>query len=208
MLVQEDGRRLHREQLGLKDERKAHRTRINALLVTQGVDSQKGVRFFAVAELEAADAESVQARVRRRILRAFVCGAIADKDDRKEMQWWSHGGAFSLDATVCIAASDRRRTTARARRPPPDLTSAQAPSRRAHSIYPVAPGAHPTPRGAGAATANAPPRLSQHGPSRPWRKVSGYGYPSPDVLSGRSPRCACPLGNRSCLTPMRPCASP
>jgi transposase len=34
---QEDGRRLHREQLRLKDERKAHRTRINALLVTQGI---------------------------------------------------------------------------------------------------------------------------------------------------------------------------
>ncbi len=35
---QEDRRRLHREQLRLKDERKAHRTRINALLVTQGID--------------------------------------------------------------------------------------------------------------------------------------------------------------------------
>ena len=35
---QEDGRRLHREQLRLKEERKAHRTRINALLVTQGIE--------------------------------------------------------------------------------------------------------------------------------------------------------------------------
>jgi transposase len=34
---QEDGRRLHREPLRLKEERKAHRTRINALLVTQGI---------------------------------------------------------------------------------------------------------------------------------------------------------------------------
>jgi len=36
--AQEDRRRLHREQLRVKDERKAHRTRINALLVTQGID--------------------------------------------------------------------------------------------------------------------------------------------------------------------------
>lgn len=35
---QEDGRRLHREQLRLKKERKAHRTRINALLITQGIE--------------------------------------------------------------------------------------------------------------------------------------------------------------------------
>ncbi len=34
---QEDARRLHREQLRLKDERKAHRTRITALLITQGI---------------------------------------------------------------------------------------------------------------------------------------------------------------------------
>ena len=35
---QEDARRLHREQLRLKEERTAHCTRINALLVTQGID--------------------------------------------------------------------------------------------------------------------------------------------------------------------------
>jgi transposase len=35
---QEDSRRLHREQLRLKDKRKAHRSRINAPLITQGID--------------------------------------------------------------------------------------------------------------------------------------------------------------------------
>lgn len=35
---QKDGRRLHREQLRLKEERKAHRSRINALLITPGID--------------------------------------------------------------------------------------------------------------------------------------------------------------------------
>jgi hypothetical protein len=70
-------------------------------------DSQGGVRFFAVEELDGDDAEAVQARVRRRILRAFVRRGLIDKDDRKEMESWDHGGGFSLDATVRIAANDR-----------------------------------------------------------------------------------------------------
>ena len=68
---------------------------------------QDGVRLFAVEELDWRDAEAVQTRVRRRILRAFVRRGLLDKDDRKEMQPWSHGGGFSLDATVRIAAHDR-----------------------------------------------------------------------------------------------------
>jgi len=70
-------------------------------------DPQNGVRFFAVEELDWQDAEAVQARVRRRILRAFVRRGLLDKDDRKEMEQWNHGGGFSLDATVRIAANDR-----------------------------------------------------------------------------------------------------
>jgi hypothetical protein len=46
--------------------------------------------------------------VRRRILRALVRRRILDKDDRKEMELWNHGGGFSLDATVRIEAHDRR----------------------------------------------------------------------------------------------------
>jgi hypothetical protein len=71
-------------------------------------DPQGGVRFFAVDELVAGDAETVQGRVRRRILRAFVRRGPIDKDDRKEMELWEHGGGFSVDATVYIAANDRR----------------------------------------------------------------------------------------------------
>ena len=67
-----------------------------------------GLRFIAVDELEADDAEAVQRRVRRRILRALVRRRILDKDDRKEMELWNHGGGFSLDATVRIEAHDRR----------------------------------------------------------------------------------------------------
>ena len=66
-----------------------------------------GVRFIAVEELDAGDAEAVQAQVRRRILRAFVRRGLIDRDDRLEMERWDHGGGFSLDAGVCIAASDR-----------------------------------------------------------------------------------------------------
>jgi hypothetical protein len=70
-------------------------------------DAQGGVGFHAVEELDADDAEAVQARVRRRILRAFVRHGILDKDDRRDMELWNHGGGFSLDATVRIAATDR-----------------------------------------------------------------------------------------------------
>jgi hypothetical protein len=49
----------------------------------------------------------VQGRVRRRILHAFVRRGILDKDERKEMGSWNHGGGFSLDATIRIAADDR-----------------------------------------------------------------------------------------------------
>jgi len=70
-------------------------------------DSWGGVRFYAADELDATDAEAVQARVRRRILRAFVRRGILDKDDRRDMEQWSHGGGFSLDATVRIEANDR-----------------------------------------------------------------------------------------------------
>jgi hypothetical protein len=66
------------------------------------------VRFYAVDEVDAKDAEAVQAQVRRRILRAFERRGILDKDERKEMELWSHGGGFSLDATVRIEANDRR----------------------------------------------------------------------------------------------------
>jgi len=71
-------------------------------------DPEFGVRFIALDEMDAHDAEAVQARVRRRILRAFSRRGLLDKDDRKEMQSWSHGGGFSLDATVRIEANDRR----------------------------------------------------------------------------------------------------
>lgn len=70
-------------------------------------DPKGEVRFFAVDELD--DAEAVQAQVRRRILLgAYQRRGILDKDDCRDMEQWGHGGGFSLDATVRIEANDRR----------------------------------------------------------------------------------------------------
>jgi hypothetical protein len=62
---------------------------------------------LSAEELDWQDADVVLARVRRRILRAFVWRGLLEKDDRKEMQQWNHGRGFSLDATVRVAANDR-----------------------------------------------------------------------------------------------------
>jgi hypothetical protein len=70
-------------------------------------DPGQGARFIKVAELDAGDAAAVPTRVRHRILRAFVRRGILDKDDRRGMEQWGHGGGFSLDATVRIAVNDR-----------------------------------------------------------------------------------------------------
>ena len=49
----------------------------------------------------------VQADARKRILRAFVRRGLIEADDAKEMAGYQHGGGFSVDAGVCIAATDR-----------------------------------------------------------------------------------------------------
>lgn len=71
-------------------------------------DHEQGVSFIAVEELDAADAQAVQAGVRRRILRAFSRRGFIDADVRRDMEQWDYGGGFSLDARVRIAANDRR----------------------------------------------------------------------------------------------------
>ena len=49
----------------------------------------------------------MQVRVRRRVLKAFVRWGLLEADARDEMLGWQHGGGFSLDASVRIAADDR-----------------------------------------------------------------------------------------------------
>jgi hypothetical protein len=67
----------------------------------------EGVRFHTVAQPGEAAILQVQERVRRRVLNAFVRWGLLEKDARDEMLGWEHGGGFSLDASVHIAADDR-----------------------------------------------------------------------------------------------------
>jgi Putative transposase len=50
----------------------------------------------------------VQQTVRRRLLRAFVKRRYIDSADAKTMQAYTHGGGFSVDASVRIAQHDRQ----------------------------------------------------------------------------------------------------
>lgn len=49
----------------------------------------------------------MQARVRRRILSAFVWRGQIDKVDSEVMGSWVHGGGFSVDASVRINEKDQ-----------------------------------------------------------------------------------------------------
>ena len=69
--------------------------------------AEGGVRFHAVDELSEADVLRVQARVRRRVIKAFVRWSLLESDEGESMLEWHHGGGFSLDASVRIEANDR-----------------------------------------------------------------------------------------------------
>ncbi len=49
----------------------------------------------------------VQQLVRRRMLRGFERRGLLPEDDAQAMAQWEHGGGFSVDASVRIAAADR-----------------------------------------------------------------------------------------------------
>ena len=49
----------------------------------------------------------VQARVRRRVLAAYCRQGVLSEEDAQDMAGWDHGGGFSVDASVGIAADDR-----------------------------------------------------------------------------------------------------
>jgi hypothetical protein len=50
----------------------------------------------------------VQAKVRRRLLRALARRGVLEPEDAETMASWEHGGGFSLDAGVRIEAADRQ----------------------------------------------------------------------------------------------------
>jgi len=49
----------------------------------------------------------VQAKVRRRLLRALTRRGVLEPEDAQTMASWEHGGGFSLDASVRVEADDR-----------------------------------------------------------------------------------------------------
>jgi hypothetical protein len=52
--------------------------------------------------------DEVQAKVRRRLLRALTRRGVLEPEDAETMASWEHGGGFSLDAGVRIEAADRQ----------------------------------------------------------------------------------------------------
>jgi hypothetical protein len=70
-------------------------------------DAITSVDFHTATNLNTSAIVKVQAKIRQRILRAFVRRGLIDKGDRAEMLCWEHGGGFSLDASVRIRDTDR-----------------------------------------------------------------------------------------------------
>jgi hypothetical protein len=66
-----------------------------------------GVVFRAATGLDANTIATVQAGVRRRLLRVFVRRGLLPRDDAQAMAQWAHGGGFSVDGSVHIEAADR-----------------------------------------------------------------------------------------------------
>ncbi len=66
-----------------------------------------GVVFHAATGIDATAITKMQAQVRRRLLRRVVRRGLLPADDAQAMAQWQHGGGFSVDASVRIAATDR-----------------------------------------------------------------------------------------------------
>jgi len=66
-----------------------------------------GIIFAAPTGVDANAIAQVQAQVRRRLLHAVARRGLLPDDDAWAMGQWDHGGGFSVDASVRIAAADR-----------------------------------------------------------------------------------------------------
>ena len=51
--------------------------------------------------------DEVQAKVRRRLLRALTRRGVLEPEDAETMANWAHGGGFTFDASVRIEGADR-----------------------------------------------------------------------------------------------------
>ena len=78
--------------------------------VTDGVfapSSDGQAQFFEATELTPDVIQSVQARLRRRVLRYLERHGCLETDTVEDMLSWEHEGGFSLDASVRIEGWDR-----------------------------------------------------------------------------------------------------
>jgi len=79
-------------------------------LVIEGVfaaDASGGATFHESRAPDQKWLDEVQAKVRRRLLRALTRRGVLDPEDAEAMANWAHGGGFSLDASVRIEGADR-----------------------------------------------------------------------------------------------------
>ena len=73
--------------------------------VIDGVFDKEG-KFYPVDTLSIDEIQSVQERIRKRVLRLFRKKGLLDSDVTSDMLEWENGG-FSLNANVHIEAEDR-----------------------------------------------------------------------------------------------------
>jgi hypothetical protein len=79
-------------------------------LVIEGVfeaDASGAATFHASRAPDQKWLDEVQAKVRRRLLRALTRRGVLEPEDAETMANWEHGGGFSLDASVRIEGADR-----------------------------------------------------------------------------------------------------
>jgi Putative transposase len=99
---------IHRFGSSLNAHRHFHCCIIDGVVEAAGAaDEAPGVVFHQASGLAAAAVLRVQAKVRRRVLRAFLRRGLLEQRDSDEMGSWAHGGGFSLDAAVRIEGADR-----------------------------------------------------------------------------------------------------
>jgi hypothetical protein len=66
-----------------------------------------GIVLHAATGIDANAVAQVHAQVRQRLLHVFVRRGLLPGDDAQAMGQWEHGGGFSVDGSVRIAAADR-----------------------------------------------------------------------------------------------------
>jgi hypothetical protein len=79
-------------------------------VVIEGVfeaDGAGGARFHEARGVGAQALAEIQAKVRRRLLRAAARRGLLEREDAEAMGAWAHGGGFSLDASVRVEADER-----------------------------------------------------------------------------------------------------